>query len=224
MRTRLLLICGAVGGPLFVVAFLVEGATKDGYDPVRHPVSSLALGDGGWAQVANFVVTGLLMLAFAFGLRAALRPGPAATWGPALIMAYAIGLVGAGVFATDPVSGYPPGTAQMIQYTAHGALHDLFSIPVFVALPAASFVLARRFRRHRRTGWAAYSVASGVLFLITFVLASLAFGQTEGLVEIGGLLQRTSITIGWGWLTLLAADLLRHPDAIRDRERTGPGS
>jgi hypothetical membrane protein len=221
MRTRFLLSCGAVGGPLFVVAFLVEGAVRNGYDPVRHPVSSLALGDDGWTQVANFIVTGLLMLAFAFGVRIALRPGPGSTWGPALIMAYAIGLVGAGVFATDPVSGYPPGTAQMIQYTSHGALHDLFSIPVFVALPAACFVLARRFRRNGRTGWAFYSVASGVAFLITFVLASLAFGQMAGLVEIGGVLQRASIMIGWGWLTLLAIDLLRPPGATHGPERTG---
>jgi hypothetical protein len=29
------------------VVFLVEGATRVGYDPLRHPVSSLTLGDHG---------------------------------------------------------------------------------------------------------------------------------------------------------------------------------
>jgi hypothetical protein len=36
------LACGVIDGPLFVVVFLVEAATRAGYDPLRHPVSSLA--------------------------------------------------------------------------------------------------------------------------------------------------------------------------------------
>ena len=68
VATKTLLACGVIGGPLFVVVFLVEDATRVGYDPLRHPVSSLALSDNGWMQTANFVVTGLLALAFAAGL------------------------------------------------------------------------------------------------------------------------------------------------------------
>jgi len=49
MKTKTLLACGAIAGPLVVVAFVVEGATRAHYDPLRHPVSSLALGDSGWA-------------------------------------------------------------------------------------------------------------------------------------------------------------------------------
>lgn len=67
IKTKALLFCGVIAGPLFVVAFLVEGATRAHYDPLRHPVSSLAFGDLGWTQSTNFVVTGLLMLAFAIG-------------------------------------------------------------------------------------------------------------------------------------------------------------
>ena len=44
---RGLLACGVVGAPLFVVAFLVEGATRPGYDLVRVRVSSMALGPDG---------------------------------------------------------------------------------------------------------------------------------------------------------------------------------
>ena len=62
IRTKTLLACGAIAGPLFVFAFLIEGATRADYDPLRQPVSSLALGDQGWTQSANFLVTGLLML------------------------------------------------------------------------------------------------------------------------------------------------------------------
>jgi Protein of unknown function (DUF998) len=108
--------CG--GGPLFVATFLAEGARRPGYDPRRHPVSSLALGPGGWVQVANFTITGVLYLALAAGL--ARTPDPAADTraGPVLIGAAAGGLLGAGAFTTDPVSGYPPGTPDTPAATA----------------------------------------------------------------------------------------------------------
>ena len=61
--TRGLLSCGLAAGPLFVTAFLIQGATREGYRPSRHPVSSLALGPRGWVQAANFAVTGTLVLA-----------------------------------------------------------------------------------------------------------------------------------------------------------------
>jgi hypothetical membrane protein len=78
--TKALLACGAIAGPLFVLVFLLEGATRADYDPLRHPVSSLALGDYGWVQSANLVVAGLLTLAFSVGLRRAFRPPEGSTW------------------------------------------------------------------------------------------------------------------------------------------------
>src|SRR5215204_6881540 len=209
--TKTLLACGAIAGPLFVLVFLLEGATRANYDPLRHPVSSLALGDYGWVQSANFVVAGLLTLALSVGLRRALRLGKGSTWGPLLVGVYAIGLVGAGVFVTDPVSGYPPGTPDHLQSysSVHAALHDLLSLPTFVGLPIACLVLARRFAGWGQRDWAIYSAATGVVFAVAFVLTSMAFNQVESLVEFGGLLQRLAITVGWTWLTLLAAHLLR---------------
>jgi hypothetical protein len=222
VATKLLLVCGTIAGPLFTVAWLVEGTTRANYHPLRHPVSSLALGDFGWTQVANFIVAGLLTLAFAVGLRRALRPLGGSSWGPVLIGAYAIGLLGAGIFLTDPVSGYPPGTPDMlVEYSSvHAALHDLFSIPTFVGLPIACFVLARRFALWGERGWAIYSTVSGLAFAITFVLASAGFAQAEGLVDLAGLFQRITITIGWIWLTLLAVHLLKAPSDIRRRMLT----
>ncbi|MBV9455366.1 MAG: DUF998 domain-containing protein [Rubrobacter sp.] len=108
------LYCGAIVSPLFVATFLVEGDARVGYEPLRHPVSSLGLGDHGWVQTANFVVASFLTLAFAERLRLALWPGKGAIWGPLLIGTWAIGLLGAAIFSTDPVSGYPPGTPDQL--------------------------------------------------------------------------------------------------------------
>ncbi|KAA9373687.1 DUF998 domain-containing protein [Microbispora cellulosiformans] len=108
MIDRLLLTCGLVAGPLFTAAYLTEGALRPHYRSLRHPVSSLAIGDRGWIQTVNFLVGGLLSLAFAVGLW---RAGPS-HWGASLVGGWAIGLLCAGIFRTDPVSGYPPGTPR----------------------------------------------------------------------------------------------------------------
>jgi uncharacterized protein DUF998 len=210
-RTTMLLRCGVLAGPLFVTAFLLEGATRADYHPLRHPVSTLQLGETiGWTQTANFIIAGLLTLGFALGIRPALRASERdSTWGPLLIGAVGIGLIGSGLFLTDPVSGYPPGTPAISDYTWHGALHDLFSAPTFLGWPVACLVFARRFVGWGQRGWAIYSAASGVLFTAMFILTSQAFSQTPDLVDIGGLLQRSTITIGWIWLTLFAIHLLK---------------
>jgi hypothetical protein len=208
--TRALLGCGAVAGPLFSAAWLIQGVVRSDYDALRHPISSLAFGELGWVQRAVFVVTGMLMLAFAVGLNRGLRPRGGSRWGTLLIAGLAVGLIGAGIFVADPLSGYPPGTpGRPVERTLEGRLHDLFGIPVFVGLPAACFVFARRFAGWGEGGWATYSFVTGLLFAVAFVLASLGFGQAEGFVAFGGLFQRTALTVGWAWLTLLAAHLLR---------------
>ncbi len=211
MNTRVLLACGAIGCPLFVLLFLIEGAIRADYNALRYPISSLSIGDSGWMQAANFIITGLLILAFAIGLRRALQPAVGAVWGPLLIGLAGIGLIGAGIFTTDPVFGYPPDAPLVLaQYSSHGHLHDLFSILVFLGLPIACFVLSRRFAVMGERGWAIYSVLTGIGILMTFVLAGMGFSQTPGFVDFAGVYQRLSITIGWTWMTLLALHLLRN--------------
>ncbi len=41
------LTSGIIAGPLFTAGWIIEGATRAAYNPLRHPISSLALGDFG---------------------------------------------------------------------------------------------------------------------------------------------------------------------------------
>ncbi|WP_414507048.1 hypothetical protein [Streptomyces sp. NEAU-L66] len=50
--------------------------------------------------------------------------------------------------------------------------------------------------------------SSGVLFTATMVLADAAFKQRQRWADLGGLMQRVSLTIGWTWQTLLAMCIL----------------
>jgi hypothetical protein len=203
---------------LFIVVFLIEGAVPairpDGYSPLRHPISTFAIGEFGWIQVANFLVTGALLVAFAMGVR---RAG-GGIWAPVLIGLVGVGLIGAGVFTADPLSGYPPGTPAMpAMGTTHGVLHEAFSAPVFLGLPAAAGLVGYRFAKSGHRWWAGYSVGTAVAFLALFVLTSMGFAQTPAFVAVGGLLQRLTITVGFSWLTVLALHLIRRESAASSK-------
>jgi hypothetical membrane protein len=219
---RALLWCGAIGAPLFVVVFVIEDSVPSirpaGYHPLRHAVSLLAIGPLGWMQVASFVVSGLLLFAFAVGLRQALRGYLDGISAPVLVGLIGIGLVGAGVFTTDPFGGYPPGTPTISgrpDWTIHGALHQVFSLLVFLGLPAACCVIGYRFARAGRKGWACYSIGTAVVVLTLFVLFSRGFAQHSTFVSIGGLLQRLTLITGLTWIAALALHLIR-----RQRQET----
>ncbi|MFG2004217.1 DUF998 domain-containing protein [Spirillospora sp. NPDC048911] len=238
-QSRMLLWCGAIAGPLFTLAYLVEGAARAHYDPLRHPVSSLALTDRGWIQASNFLLAAVLTFAFGIGLRRASRPRQRGrkerekrkpeqrqpepeqrqreqgrgrgreqrqlVWGPLLIVLWGAGLLGAAIFVTDPISGYPTGTPDRLpEPTTHGALHDYLSLAGFAALAAACLVFARSGPRP----WRFYSALSGLGFVAAMLLASATFGTSGDLSDLAGLFQRIAITTAWSWQTLLALRFL----------------
>ncbi len=205
---RVLLSAGLIGPPLFCAVFLVEGAIHPAYSAWRDTVSLLSRGSQGWVQIANFLVFGALMIAFAFGLRARLRPGRAGTWGPALFGVFGVSLLLAGVFVSDPAGGGPivitgHGLAQTGSQatSAGGVVHNLSALVGFGSLTASTFVLARRFRVEGRHRLAGYSRVSGVWIAALFLLATQGPGGWPGLV------QRASIAVGWLWITVIAAEL-----------------
>jgi hypothetical protein len=210
--TRLLLRGGAAAGPAFLATALIAGAVRRDYRPLRHPVSSLALGPGGRLQVTNFLVTGGLYLGFAGGLARSSRPRRSPKAVPILVGSAGVGLIGAGVFATDPVSGYPPGTPdQGMEPTVVGWLHQVFSLPVLVGLPAAAAIEAAHAWRRGDRVWALYSAKSAAASLMLFLMASAGFGQQPRLVDRAGLFQRIAVGMTFGWLTALAVRRLRDP-------------
>lgn len=196
--SRGLLAAGVVAGPLFVITVLVQSATRDGFDPKIHPLSMLSLGDLGWIQITNFVLSGLLFVAAAVGLRRTLRAGPGRTWGPILIGVFGVSLVWGGVFVTDPAFGFPPGTpeGQPDQLSWHGILHTIGPTVAGIALIAACVVFARRYAREGHRGWATYSVVTAVVYL---VLALVAFPADDFRPALAG------GALIWLWASAIAA-------------------
>jgi hypothetical protein len=203
VAVRLLLACGAIGPLLFIVVFLILGATRPHYNAWQIPVSSLSIGEAGWTQMTNFMVCGALVFGFAIGLRRVLRTGRGSIWGPILLGIFGLCLIGAGIFVTDPGLGYPPGASTTP--TVHGTLHNVLSLFVFASLIAACFVLARRDAADpAERGWAWYSVATGLLVAVLFVLTGVVAVQGGP----AGIVQRICIIVGWSWIAVLAIRLM----------------
>ncbi|HEV2661413.1 MAG TPA: DUF998 domain-containing protein [Ktedonobacteraceae bacterium] len=204
MITRFLIACGAIGPLFFIVVFLIEGVTRSNYNAWHNFVSDLSMGQQGWEQIGNFLVCGVLMLCFALGIRRVLQSGKGSVWGPILFGLFGLGLIVAGLFVTDPLNGPP---------TLHGAVHNYVTLVVFLSLIAVSFVLARRFAGDLNwKNWAAYSVITGILVAAFFIATNVASHLNQNGVLHGapvGLLQRSAIIIGWGWVALFAFRLLR---------------
>lgn len=169
MKTKTLLTAGAIAGPLFIVTVVIQEFTRAGFDPKRHPLSLLSLGDLGWIQITNFILSGLLAFASAFGLRRVLKGGPAGKWGPILIGTYGIALIWGGVFVADPIDGYPSGTplgTDNVELSWHGILHAFAPAVAGIALIAAGFVFARRFFADGKRGWAWVSIVTPVAYIV----------------------------------------------------------
>lgn len=205
---RLLLRCGLCAGPLFVTLFTIDGATRPDYDPLRQPVSTLALGPRGYIQTINFAVTGALYVSGAVGLFSA-AGAQRRRLGPALVAAAGVGLLSSAIFRSDPAGGYPPGTdGSQFELTATGKAHSLVAVPIFIGLPIAALVYGREaFTKHER-GWSTTCAATAVGMVATMGPAG-RFDQPQGIGRYAGLFQRSAIITGFGWLTLLFARALR---------------
>lgn len=103
IATRLCTRAGIVGPVLFFVVFTIDGALTPGYSAWAEPISYLELGPAGWVQVANFIVLGVLLAAFAFAFFRRVRGrlggvSPAAS--TILLVVSGLGYVMAGLFVT----------------------------------------------------------------------------------------------------------------------------
>ncbi|RBQ13805.1 DUF998 domain-containing protein [Spongiactinospora rosea] len=218
--TRALLICGAVAPLASLLVFHLDMVFRAGYDPLRHAPSSMMTGDRGWLQIANFVITGTLMIACAVGIRRTLPAGRGARWGPRLVAVYGVAMIATGVFVTDPQLGYPPGTPSDLlpgvnaQVSWHGHLHWMATFVVYAATTLACFAFARRFAAEPGgRAWAAFLAFTGVLAPLIMYGGSLILQPLsisgEWYAAFDGIAGRMVIPLGWIWAALVPLRLLR---------------
>ena len=123
---RTLLAIAAAAPPIFLAVSVLAGLARPGYDVVEQTVSDLAVGTHGWIQVANFVLLGVGMVAFAI-TRGVRRGAPFALAGACLIAT--------AFFPTDL-----PGAPE----TPDGVMHNMLALVLFLALVAGIAVNGAR--------------------------------------------------------------------------------
>lgn len=198
--TDALLIVGAIAAGLFLIVVFVEGSIRSGYDPLYHTASELALGPRGWIQTANFLVMGLAILAFAFGVYQSL----AAPLGAALLAIFGIGMVTAGVFRPDPIRGYPPESATTADgdVTWRHQVHGIVSGPIaFLAIFGACLALAG----HLDDAWRWYTLLTAGVGLVLTAATAISYTRDAAYT---GLVQRGLILTYWAWIIVLAVRLV----------------
>ena len=201
--TRALRACAAAG-PLFVAVAVVQALTRPGFNLTRNALSLLDDGTLGWIQAANFIVTGLLLIAASVAVRRAITAGPGRRWAPRLLAITGFGLIGGGIFHPDPSGGFPPGTPQDASAISswHGVLHQVSGSAAFLALIAFCFVAARRYRACGQRTAAACSVTAGV---------ACAAGVATGGAPHGSLtlFAGVSIALLWAAFTITRLTIIR---------------
>jgi hypothetical protein len=203
-QTKLLLTGGVLAGPIYILVGIAQLLTREGFDITRHPLSFMSLGDLGWIQITNFIVTGLLVIACAIGLRRLAQADKRLKRGALLVGIYGLGVLGGGLFVTDPALGFPPGTPDTYPQTMswHGLLHFIFGQIGFLALIVASFVYARYFGTNNLRGWAMFSALTGAIFLFAIifgVVTSVGDSAAWGLLAL-----YVAVALAWVWLAAVA--------------------
>ena len=156
------LATAGIAGPfIFAVVALVHSLLRPDHSLLRHPVSALAAGPSGWVQNVNFLLFGLLMIAYAMGLHLGVRPTRWGLVGVMFLVLSGVGLMWGGVFpATDDTGAFDGGR--------------LLHIPGFVmTFLGGGIGLVLMFRRMasdpRWRALATYALATGVAMLVLIV-------------------------------------------------------
>jgi hypothetical membrane protein len=181
--TRSLLGWGVVAGVFYLVFGLVLALTRPGFDLGRDALSQLLLGEAGWLQGLNLVLSGLMTIAAAVGLW---RTPQWSRTAAVLVGIYGIALV-LSAFAA-------PNRPDAGEFTVAGGLHLGFGAVGFLALGVAAMVAAAWVRRRRSTG-AVWSLVAGVFIIVAFAAGG-ALSAGPGGVALLWL----AVLTGWAWL------------------------
>jgi Protein of unknown function (DUF998) len=125
---------GIIAPILFATVFTIDGALTPGYSAYNEAISYLDLGTYGWIQRANFIVFGLLLMAFTVGYVKHMRSILEGRWLytiASLFVLSDLGWIMGGLFVPNPYLAP--------QNSGHALLHQVASIIVFLPCRSRAF-------------------------------------------------------------------------------------
>jgi Protein of unknown function (DUF998) len=202
--TRSLLGYGVVVGPFYLTVGLIQALVRDGFDLARHSLSVLTNGPGGWVQTANFVLSGLMLLAAAVGF--ARVPVPRLRPVGICLGAFGLSMIVAAGFPADPMDGFPPGTPEGIpaSISTTGLVHFAAGAIGFMSLAASCLFAARAMSGLNPSSLARLSAVCGVAIILGFFSGAVLPSVVGPVLGIW-----FSVIVGWAWLAIMSVHLYR---------------
>jgi hypothetical protein len=198
---RISLWAGVISPFLFVLIFTIDGFLHPMYSQMTQMISFLSVqAENGWIQNGNFLLCGLLFVAFAFGFFQGMRTiisHKAQAVATIFLVLAGLALVNEGFNPTN-LPGQPLGV--------HGILHYIGFFVIFGSLIVVPMVTGQALLKTvgwRRYGW--YSIFSGLLTLV--LLFSVIFTAAK-FPQIVGLVNRLQIFGSFIWCTVIGWRLL----------------
>ena len=156
------LAAAGIAGPIiFASVALVHSLLRSDHSLVAHPISALAAGPSGWVQNVNFLLFGILMIAYAMGLHLGVRYSRAGVVGVAFLVLSGVGLMWGGVFPATDATG---------AFDGERLLHIPGFVMTFLGGGIGLILISRRMARDPRwKGLATYALATGTAMLVLIV-------------------------------------------------------
>ncbi|UDY37790.1 DUF998 domain-containing protein [Dermatobacter hominis] len=213
---------GVAAAVAFPAVVLWDGATRGaGYDPTRHWISLLSLGERALLGRVSLAVAGLGLLGAGVGLVRLARPstGPVAAQVRTgrYVAVMGIGLLVACAFPIDPAVSYPVGSGR-VPLSVVGAIHALAGSAIVLGAIAACW------SGIGMVGPTAGRVAARAVWC--WVSATAALGAVLGVYRRGnwelarsGLFQRASLFAALACIAVLGVVALRSNAPVRESDR-----
>jgi hypothetical membrane protein len=193
---------GIAGPVMFAMVALVHSLLRQDHNLVAHPISALAAGTSGWVQNVNFLLFGLLMIAYAVGLHLGVRPSRWGVVGFAFLVLSGIGLMWGSVFPATDATG---------AFDENRVLHIPGFIMTFLGAGVGLMVMSRRMAGDPR--WqsvATYALATGIAMLVLILVGGgLVRPPGAPLHAWFGLFQWVLLAVWFPCTIILALRLLR---------------
>ena len=190
LRTNLqtaLLCSGIIGAVLFTTVYFCFGVISPNYEIMRESISRLQVQPYGWIQSVNFILSGVLILAFAIALRNELAGGFGSVLIPLLQALTGLGSIALGLLHD----------AELQVYTGW---------IIFLSLVVSFLLLSRRFMANPQwRGWAAYTILCILLMVALCAVLNYSIAHNS---NYSGVFERLIVVTRLVWLFFFTARLL----------------